>query len=483
MAFFEFLSQLGELLNSATGKFIKPVGGRGLGSFLPSPAQNPPSVGVQLSNTLQQDGLGNLQVRGQMTSDEGAFWDDFPGSALTTSLTGTPTFTNGSIVVTGSGTAFTTELNTDYYIKRDSDGDTAWAKVARIYSDTSLELDTAYTGTTGGSASSKSFWVRSIGSGASISVTGSNITLATGTTNGATTYITRVGDAMPLQMRVRASVSQRIANQSIYVGFRDNVASPEAICGVTFDGTTNTTIKFTSQSSSAASDQTQVTVTLPFGLTTASEFAFEIDLGPSAATLSIEGLIVASVTEHLPGPYTNMLPVLEVKNTGIPASSTNLVADFAGTNSYDLSQVTNISASETVPVQVREEVHYVAGVLTTTATTADQVIVSYTVPTGKVAYIVGFMVSTDGNVDGLPVKIGKNTVTTEPAAPGTTDGNIFRMFRMERPTAAAEIVSQDFSAMPRPLGRAADVLKITVTPSGTGSTKWRASLDIVLRTV
>lgn len=483
MAFFEFLASIGETLSSALGKFIKPVGGQGSGNFTPNPAQSVPSPPALEADVIVQDGAGSLQVRGQSLTDEGSFADDFLGSSLTTALTGTPVFTNGSTTVTGSGTLFTSELDTDFHIKRDSDGDSAWTRVARVISDTSLELDSDYSGTTGGSASSKSFWSRSIGTGGSITVGSGSVALATGTTNGSVTRIFRAVDYLPFHIHSHVIVSQRIANQSIFFGVADDPDSPTAFCGIIIDGTDNTTVKFHSQTSNAAADQNEVTVTLPFGLTTASEISYEIHIGNRAATLVVEGLIVAELTEHIPDPYLELFLVAEVENTGVPSSSTTLTIGFINILNFNVVQVTNLSVTDPVAVQIREEVHNVTGVLTSSSTTADQVIVSYTVPANRVAYIAGFTVSVDGNTDGLPIKVGRNTVTTEPVSPGSTDGNIFRMFRLDRPsTGGGAMYSEEYSAMPRPIGRGGDVIKMTVTPSGTGSTKWRASLDIVLRT-
>lgn len=58
----------------------------------------------------------------------------------TGTLTGTVTFTNASATVTGSGTAFTTELSVGDYIKPSTSGYNEWYRVNSIESDTSLTL-------------------------------------------------------------------------------------------------------------------------------------------------------------------------------------------------------------------------------------------------------------------------------------------------------------------------------------------------------
>ena len=79
---------------------------------------------------------------------------DLPQSDFT--LTGTVTLTNGSTAVTGSGTAYDTELKVGDYIKRDSDGSQYWAKISAIASATALTIDANYGGTNGASAGSGS---------------------------------------------------------------------------------------------------------------------------------------------------------------------------------------------------------------------------------------------------------------------------------------------------------------------------------------
>jgi hypothetical protein len=65
--------------------------------------------------------------------------------AYTAQLTGTLTFTNGSTTVTGSGTAFTTELSVGDYIKSDDATEgKEWYKVTAITSDTELTIDHAF---------------------------------------------------------------------------------------------------------------------------------------------------------------------------------------------------------------------------------------------------------------------------------------------------------------------------------------------------
>jgi hypothetical protein len=75
------------------------------------------------------------------------------GDGQYTAIGGTSAFTNASTAVTGTGTAYTTDLAVGDYITLNTDG--VLYKVAAIGSNTALTLATAFAGTTGSGASSK----------------------------------------------------------------------------------------------------------------------------------------------------------------------------------------------------------------------------------------------------------------------------------------------------------------------------------------
>jgi hypothetical protein len=81
----------------------------------------------------------------------------YPDPSITTALTGTPTFTNGNSIVTGSGTLFSTELHEGSQIKLNADA--VWVTVRKINSNLSLSLTANYSGTGGSGASTKKEWV------------------------------------------------------------------------------------------------------------------------------------------------------------------------------------------------------------------------------------------------------------------------------------------------------------------------------------
>lgn len=74
------------------------------------------------------------------------------GNGGLSALTGTITFTNGSVTVTGSGSSFTVEVTAGDKIQLDADG--TLVGVASVETDTSLTLSNLYNDTGGGGAAS-----------------------------------------------------------------------------------------------------------------------------------------------------------------------------------------------------------------------------------------------------------------------------------------------------------------------------------------
>jgi len=67
--------------------------------------------------------------------------NNYPSAQTTDTLTGTVTFSDGSTAISGSGTAFTTELRAGYYIRKS--GSTNWYRIASVTDATNLVLATS----------------------------------------------------------------------------------------------------------------------------------------------------------------------------------------------------------------------------------------------------------------------------------------------------------------------------------------------------
>ena len=309
---------------------IRNIRGDGLGNvgvaanlltaYLPDPRHY-----ISDAQPLASDPSKQLIVRGTFLTDEGTFRDDFSDSLLVTNLTGTLSFTNGSVNVTGVGTLFTTELDTFRYIRIGSHADSTMALVDEVISDTSLTLATPYTGATASAAGVTSYWVRAIPAGASITQGSSFINLIASTTNGATLSILRSGDYLPVSVGVALGVSQRIANQVTVVGMEDILGAPLHSAVFAFDGTDNTKVKCRT---SFASDSIQETLlTLPGGVLSTAQNTYQINVNQRQVTFFINAVQVATHMLHLPGPYVPLQQVAYIRNTGAAGSSTTVTLD------------------------------------------------------------------------------------------------------------------------------------------------------------
>jgi hypothetical protein len=315
-------------------------------SWVPDPANRQDN---SQHRALRMDVVRNLCVRGQVLTDEASFRDDF--TALYTDLTGTFYFTNGSVYVTGVGTAFKSQINNQQYIKISSHADSAYVLVEQVISDTLLILDSAYTGATASGTGRASLWMYAIGSGGAITQASSEILLASGTTNGTLVQAKRTGDYLPYVVVCKARITQRIANQESHLGLSNgDIGAVTQQALVVFDGTTNTTVKF--RTSFSASDVEETTVTLPGGAVTSSSNTYQIEVFGHKACLFINGTRVAEHTLHIPGSYAPMELHFCIKNTGVAGSTTTFASDVFYFSNFDQLQVGTMGKGD--PVSVKE---------------------------------------------------------------------------------------------------------------------------------
>jgi len=310
----------------------------------------------------------NLNVRARVLTDEASFRDDFTGSSIHSDLTGTVYFTNGSTVVTGVGTSFLTELNKQKYLKQSTHADSAYNLVADVRSNTHLELAEPYTGATASGTGRASYWKYDIGSGASITQTGSEILLASGTTSGSRVNAHRSGDYLPYVIGFKARVTQRIANQVVAIGLGDgeyDAASNQAF--LIFDGTTNTTAKL--RTSSSAADVEITTVTLPDALVSSTAAYYQLEVTSSKVVLFCNDVKLVEHKLHIPGPYSRMNCHADIHNTGVPGSTTTLGLDTFFLSNFDQVEVSTATRGD--PLTSKELRASVAASANVSAAVAD----------------------------------------------------------------------------------------------------------------
>lgn len=310
-----------------------------------------PSVRQEGTDQVYTDVSGNLRVRAQVLTDEASFRDDFGGSSVTPTGTGTISVTNGDPAVTGTGTAFTTELVVGHYIRLSAHANSVLTRIASIESDTALTLEEGYLGANGSGAFVYSNWVVATSTGGSISVASSTVTITNGTGIGNVTAISRAGDYLPFSVLFEARISQRIANQTTILGLTDDVTGNPVVYAVfEFVGTDNTIIRC---KTAADPDSIETTdVKLPSGLTSdAVGLHFEISVMSDEVLFVVNDKLVAKHKSHIPGPYTPLVLGAVVINTAAVGSNTSLYLDHVFFKNHDQLTVDAIGDNKPIPIQ------------------------------------------------------------------------------------------------------------------------------------
>jgi hypothetical protein len=324
------------------------------GTFWPDPTgENYPGIGNGEGGALMVDSNGNLRTRGPVTTDEGSVREDFSGTSLYKTLTGTVAFTNGDATITGTGTAFLSELSVGAYIKLTSHAESALIQVGSILSDTQAVLKDGYAGGTASGTTHISSIATTTGTGGSISVANSKVTVNSGTIANSDTHIWRDVDYGPLVLAAVVDTSQRIANQTGYIGLQDDPAAPLNYARFKLTGTVNTQMTFESAGVNpgqtvAASDIETTTFTIPNGGTTASSDKLRIEILVDRVRAFYDDVMVADHVTHMPGPYSVLGFYAGWQNgSSAPASNSSM--------NVDVLTVSNVDRLQTMPVTIESE--------------------------------------------------------------------------------------------------------------------------------
>lgn len=272
---------------------------------------------------------GNLLVRGAVTTDEGTFRCNFANTSLAVPI--------GSVTIVGAvvtGTGFlTSDIHYKDYFKLDADGESAWTAVESIESDTQLTLRAMYVGGSSGAAS-RAIMRPVTGAGGAIAVASGVCTITAGTTANAITRITRDVDYAPMVYRGRVSLSQRIANQTWRIGLSESFTTADRFFArFKLDGTVATTAVCESgrnpTTTPSAAETETTTITLPGGITTASNPEYRIEQLTEKVVFYVNGVVVAIHTRSIPAQYDQMEASVTCINGGTaPASSTVATVDY-----------------------------------------------------------------------------------------------------------------------------------------------------------
>ncbi len=174
-------------------------------------------------------------------------------------------------------------------------------------------------------------WTSSIGTGGSIAVSGGAVTIGSGTTANAVTYICQAVDYSPLRAEIILSLSQRIANQNAMVALTDNCnpALQTQFLRFNWAGTTNTVVYAESQGPDSQSEGVGASLTQT---ATSNNAIYSIEWNSTSGSFayhSVDTLDAAVLSQHYsetPDPSAVMyLWIGWVNGASAPASSSNIV--------------------------------------------------------------------------------------------------------------------------------------------------------------
>jgi hypothetical protein len=438
-----------------------------VGDYFPSPRCQFPDAPYRKMTKFTCDGDGNMRFRGPILTDEGSFSTDFT-LGMAVAITGTVIFTEGSAIVEGVGTLFSSELDKDKYLRLSTDTDDCFLRVWKIYTDTRLELWDNYKNTGSGTAV-KSHWVPIVSDGGTLNIESSNGTIKSGLSEGMT-YLYREFDYGPMSMTCEINIDKRIENQEVFVGYADNIEDITAQALLIFSGTDNTKAILRTSSAEGGSNVKETEFSIP---PTNEYQQLSIAVTHDGVFATIDNHILAHHIECIPGLYTPMNLFIGIENLDTLSEETTLNIDSCICKNVNRVEVATSLPGLPLNTVISESIQTITGYLETGSTDEDQTIISYEVPDKKYFFLASYLINADTDVAGV-IKIGKDEMVEE-KSPGQIAGNISRALFLDM-----ETIKESFTS-PRLIGGPGNTIKVTVSPKAITTTIWRVNLDFVLK--
>jgi len=216
-------------------------------------------------------------------------------------------------------------------------------------------------------------WTKSEGTGTNVAVANSVCTLTAGTTSGSKVSIDRQLDFTPLVCTYVLTVSQRVANQNLFIGYGDTALPEDAdtmFARIHFYGTDASLISCETQSSTdtGGSEGVNTQIILPQGLLTSQKLIYQINNDGKKVRfyvgLTLDSLsLVATNSVQIPDPYTVMYNGARIHNSGVPTSSTTFNID-----TIEISNINIVDISGEIRGKVSVEQNVVASVVNSSTT-------------------------------------------------------------------------------------------------------------------
>ena len=310
-------------------------------SYLPSP-----KIWKTGQASIAVDPEQKQFVRGQILTDEGSFRDDFTGTSLFRTMTGTFTFDNTSDIVASNDADMSDEDILWPYIKKSGDSDSCFTQ-GSLLTKSSFNLNENYKGTSGDGDCIVSNWLPK-NDGCEMSVAQSDLIITSSQSN-STASVYKAIDYLPIRLQAKMSISSRIAGQTIRCGVVSECGSIKAY--MQFDGTDSSQIKFiTSTEESEYETETSV-CRLPFGITTDKENVYAIEVSNGRCSLYVNETLVQTHKDHVPDAYDILGIAIDVQNETI-ASSNSVKCCWVHFQNVDQIDVVNTFGQNPVKVKL-----------------------------------------------------------------------------------------------------------------------------------
>jgi hypothetical protein len=201
-------------------------------------------------------------------------------------------------------------------------------------------------------------WTVVAGAGTSYSVANGLLVINGGTTANSEIVISRELDYLPIRLYCDALISQRIANQDIYIEFADNAvpASDTQYARYHFNGTNSQIVLCETQAHTGTGGQESATVTT---IKTSVEGDFIINMSETSTNFSYGNDVqdlreaVAEFSDKVPDIYAKMWVRFRIKNGAIaPASSTSLSISNVKLANYNRLEIGTMDEGEPVKVKI-----------------------------------------------------------------------------------------------------------------------------------
>lgn len=291
-------------------------------------------VDADIPGYITVDDQNALRTRGTVMTDEGGYTTNYSTSALSI---GTCTFTSGSNIVTGTNFS-SYDLCVGDYVKYDAEDITNYTAI-ESFTDTELVLEHPYSGAGGTGLSYSIIEKPKVGTGASVAYTSGAAVFTVGTTASSICELERDVDIIPLVIEKEVIISQRIANQDIYLGCYSEDTPSRYWAWFQFTGTDNRTVitetAYSRVGAPTSFDKETNIVALPNNSSTGVANRYRIEMNNDVIRFLINDTIVATHKRVLMRAAAFMTSTLRIVNGTTPATSTTVTCNWSRAYNYN----------------------------------------------------------------------------------------------------------------------------------------------------